>query len=136
VYANGATSRISKEVQRATQLPRSTNSTMGLSLSSALPVLIQDEIYLPGGKVNSAHGRRLLQLQCEQLPTDSVVRWLYCLFLAIDANFRLKLKTRGIKDPELGSGLAYFVDAVKFQKRLKNHVHDNEASPSTLLNFN
>ena len=57
---------------------------------------------------------------------DSICRWLYCLFLAIDANFRLKLKTRGIKDPELGSGLSYFVDNIKFQEHLKNHTHEDE----------
>jgi hypothetical protein len=59
-----------------------------------------------------------------------VYRWLYCLFLAIDANFRLKLKARGIKDPELGSGLAYFVDTVKFQQHLKQHVDEQEVSTS------
>jgi hypothetical protein len=46
-------------------------------------------------------------------------RWLYSLFVAIDANFRLKLKTRGITDPELGSGLAYFVNVEKFNAHLK-----------------
>ena len=61
--------------------------------------------------------------------TVSVRRWLYCLFLAIDANFRLKLKTRGIKDPELGSGLAYFVETTKFQNHLKSHSHEGEVSP-------
>jgi hypothetical protein len=50
--------------------------------------------------------------------------------LAIDANFRLKLKTRGIKDPELGSGLTYFVNTVKFQEHLTNHTHENEVSLS------
>ncbi|KAF9791850.1 hypothetical protein BJ322DRAFT_998331 [Thelephora terrestris] len=47
--------------------------------------------------------------------------WLYSLFIAIDANFRLKLKSRGIKDPELGSGLAYFVNAAKFEAHLGHH---------------
>ena len=61
---------------------------------------------------------------------DDTRSWLYCLFLAIDANFRLKLKTRGIKDPELGSGLAYFVEADKFQKHLKDHTHEAEVSLS------
>jgi hypothetical protein len=65
-----------------------------------------------------------------------VCRWLYCLFLAIDANFRLKLKTRGIKDPELGAGLAYFVDTVKFQNHLKNHVHEEDVSLSISLVLN
>ncbi|KAF9779417.1 hypothetical protein BJ322DRAFT_1013173 [Thelephora terrestris] len=52
--------------------------------------------------------------------------WLYCLFLAIDANFRLKLKARGINDPELGAGLAYFVDTTRFQGHLKSHTDEED----------
>ena len=55
-------------------------------------------------------------------------RWLFSLFLAIDANFRLKLKSRGIKDPELGSGLAYFVNTAKFEAHLKNHTNEDDVS--------
>ncbi|KAF9463292.1 hypothetical protein BDZ94DRAFT_1321830 [Collybia nuda] len=38
-------------------------------------------------------------------------RWLYCLFLALDANFRLKRKhvSSSIADPALGDGMSYFV---------------------------
>ena len=57
-------------------------------------------------------------------------RWLYSLFIAIDANFRPKLKTRGIKDPELGSGLAYFVNAEKFEAHLKNYTDEHDVSIS------
>ena len=53
---------------------------------------------------------------------------MYSLFVAIDANFRLKLKTRGIKDPELGTGLAYFVNVPKFEAHLKSHVEEGEVS--------
>ena len=60
-------------------------------------------------------------------------RWLYSLFIAIDANFRLKLKTRGINDPELGSGLAYFMNAPKFEAHLKSHVKEEEVSLSNLV---
>ena len=63
-------------------------------------------------------------------------RWLYCLFLAIDANFRLKLKARGIVDPELGTGLAYFVDANKFKKHLEGHVSEEDVSQMCLFHFN
>ena len=57
--------------------------------------------------------------------------WLYSLFLAIDANFRLKQKDRAIRDPELGQGLAYFVNMVKFQKLLTNSTQKEEVSPFT-----
>jgi len=53
----------------------------------------------------------------------------------MDANFRLKLKARGIKDPELGSGLAYFVNIATLQKHLKNCTHEEEVGwfiPSVL----
>lgn len=37
-------------------------------------------------------------------------RWLYALILTIDANFRLKLKDRGLKaDPPLGDGWGHLV---------------------------
>jgi hypothetical protein len=62
-----------------------------------------------------------------------VFSWLYSLFLAIDANFRLKLKARPIKDPEIGQGLAYFVNMAKFQKILTNGAHVEEVSPFTSL---
>ena len=60
-------------------------------------------------------------------------RWLYSLFVAIDANFRLKLKSRGIKDPELGPGLAYFVNTPKFEAHLKDHVGEDDVSASLPL---
>ena len=62
-------------------------------------------------------------------------RWLYSLFIAIDANFRLKLKSRGIKDPELGSGLAYFVNTQKFEAHLKTHVDEGVVSSSNTFLF-
>lgn len=41
--------------------------------------------------------------------------WLYTLYLAMDANFRLKCRDRGIKnDPELSPGAAYFVDNKRY----------------------
>ena len=60
-------------------------------------------------------------------------RWLYSLFIAMDANFRLKLKARSIKDPELGSGLAYFVNTEKFEGHLKGRIDDDDVSASDAL---
>jgi hypothetical protein len=71
---------------------------------------------------------------CTYPPMTSSYRWLYSLFIAIDANFRLKLKTRGIKDPELGSGLAYFVNTEKFEAHLKSRADEEEvSSPNSSL---
>ena len=60
VYANGVTSRTSKEVQQAIRLPRSMNSTMDLSPSNALLVPIRDETYLLDGILSLIHARKLL----------------------------------------------------------------------------
>ena len=102
---------------------------MGLLRSNALRVPIRTGIFLSGGRTNPALERELTD--CPTGGFDrSFHRWLYCLFLAIDANFRLKLKARGIKDPEVGSGLAYFVDTAKFQQHLKHHADEQEVGSS------
>jgi len=36
----------------------------------------------------------------------------------MDACFKLKLKDRGFDDPDLGTGLAYFVEEVAYQEHL------------------
>ncbi|KAH8106476.1 hypothetical protein DFH11DRAFT_1691850 [Phellopilus nigrolimitatus] len=47
--------------------------------------------------------------------------WLYRLVLAIDANFRLKMKDRGAKDLELGPGWAYFVEDKAYKEEVVKH---------------
>ncbi|KAF7965003.1 hypothetical protein HWV62_1144 [Athelia sp. TMB] len=45
------------------------------------------------------------------------IAWIFTLYLAMDANFRLKLRDRKIKnDPVLGPGWAYFVDNPPYKK--------------------
>lgn len=41
--------------------------------------------------------------------------WLYTLYLAMDACFKLKLKNRRLHDPDLGTGWSYFVEDSKYQ---------------------
>ena len=87
---------------------------------------------LPQGWESTAEDKAyvlLLVLFCTANPDDPS-RWLYSLFIAMDANFRLKLKSRDIQDPELGSGLAYFVNNAKFEAHLKNHIGEDNASIS------
>lgn len=47
-------------------------------------------------------------------------RWLYALFIAIDANFRLKRKAVSSDDvdPGLNAGWAYFVEETKYKSYL------------------
>jgi len=83
-------------------------------------------------------------------------RWLYRLFLAIDANFRLKRKSVSSdkKDPGLSRGWAYFVEEMGYKEHLAKygnlpqevffessfflhrHTHDMMLQPSTCTNHN
>ncbi|OSC96667.1 hypothetical protein PYCCODRAFT_1448403 [Trametes coccinea BRFM310] len=52
-------------------------------------------------------------------------RWLYRLFLSIDANFRLKRKkvSNDASDPSLNHRCAYFVDEAAYQNHLGSYGH-------------
>lgn len=50
----------------------------------------------------------------------------------VDANFKLKLKDKGIADTHLASGWAYFVDDKKFQAYLQEHSGDQSEVNSWL----
>ncbi|KIL55027.1 hypothetical protein M378DRAFT_49831, partial [Amanita muscaria Koide BX008] len=52
--------------------------------------------------------------------------FLYTLFLAADANFKLKGKDRGINDPELAPGWASFVEEGRYQEHIMQHVDQSE----------
>jgi hypothetical protein len=47
-----------------------------------------------------------------------VVRWKNSLILGIDACFKVKLKDRGVQDPDLLSGSAYMVNEKLYQNYL------------------
>ncbi|KAI0702101.1 hypothetical protein C8Q76DRAFT_802395 [Earliella scabrosa] len=49
------------------------------------------------------------------------VRWLYVLFIMVDANFRARCKDRGPKDFELGGGWQYFVDEKPYMTHVTEH---------------
>ncbi|KAG2090914.1 uncharacterized protein F5147DRAFT_748193 [Suillus discolor] len=57
----------------------------------------------------------------EEAPKET--RWLYGLFLAIDANFRLKRRmvSKDSADPGLGNGWAYFVEETAYKRYLQSH---------------
>ena len=56
-----------------------------------------------------------------------LLSWIYAQFIALDANFRLKLKNRQINDPELGSGWFYFVENSAYVCHVKKDLHEEEA---------
>ncbi|THH18836.1 hypothetical protein EUX98_g8889 [Antrodiella citrinella] len=79
------------------------------------------------------HPGRNLPPQWNLVPME--MRWLYTLFLMVDANFKLKLKDRGIQDIELAPGWAYYVNESKFQAHIDEHhrkhgdgIEDNTCS--------
>jgi len=62
-------------------------------------------------------------------------RWLYALFLAIDANFRLKRKivSKDATDPSLSRGWAYFVDDKSYHEHLAAHGKDVQEVRSAII---
>ncbi|KAJ7108379.1 hypothetical protein C8R43DRAFT_1091876 [Mycena crocata] len=64
-------------------------------------------------------------------------QFLYALFLALDANFRLKRKDVSTeeKDPGLGDGLSFYGEVTKYMAHVKEHW-DKPQEVSTLCGFN
>ncbi|KAI0696131.1 hypothetical protein C8T65DRAFT_583713 [Cerioporus squamosus] len=85
------------------------------------------------------HPGKNLPVGWESAPAGT--RWLYTLFLMLDANFRAKCKARGLDNYEVGSGWSYFVKEKKYQEHLKRHgvqKEDNKCSAehSAIVNAN
>lgn len=57
-----------------------------------------------------------------------ISRFLYTLFAAVDANFKLKGKQRHLQDIELMPGLGAYVDEEPFQAHIANYVDQPEVS--------
>lgn len=55
-----------------------------------------------------------------------VVRWKNTLFIGLDACFKLKLKDRGFKDPDVSQGSAYTVNEGPYQKYLRANLNVDE----------
>ncbi|KAF8868419.1 hypothetical protein BD779DRAFT_1460905 [Infundibulicybe gibba] len=102
----------------------------------------------PGGSASTQPGEcAVLCPACPQaninLPpgwrdVDRDQRYLYRLFLGVDANFRLKRKHVSMDkvDPGLGDGWAYFVGEKDYKDYLKNHSDLIVQAPSTCSNHN
>ncbi|KAG1902395.1 uncharacterized protein F5891DRAFT_1127683 [Suillus fuscotomentosus] len=61
---------------------------------------------------------------------DVSLKFLYAIFLALDANFRLKNRLRSSKagDPGLHTGLAYFVPNEPYRAHILNNASQNDIS--------
>ncbi|KAF8978515.1 hypothetical protein BDQ17DRAFT_1394724 [Cyathus striatus] len=66
----------------------------------------------------------------KNLPDDwqnaELSKFLYIMYLAIDANFKLSCKERGIEDIELIPGWGPFVEETAYQTHLKDHIDNSE----------
>lgn len=56
------------------------------------------------------------------------ISWVYVLFLMLDANFRLKLKDRGVRDTPLSPGWSYYVESTKYWSHTKKYGDQSEVS--------
>jgi len=65
--------------------------------------------------------------------TGKMFRYLYILYLAIDANFKLKGKDRKITDIDLALGLSAFVNENQYQDFVKDYVDQPEVSSHAKL---
>ncbi|KAF7288145.1 hypothetical protein HMN09_01423700 [Mycena chlorophos] len=56
-------------------------------------------------------------------------QFLFALFLAIDANFRLRRKdiSSEAKDPGLGDGMSFFCDVLRYMEHVQKHWNDRQA---------
>ena len=71
--------------------------------------------------------KRGKRFSCVQEPWLTLpLSWIYAQFIALDANFRLKLKNRQINDPELGSGWFYFVENSAYTRHVQQNLHEEE----------
>jgi hypothetical protein len=105
---------------------------LGSAPSSVQHAHILIAIYQRGGnKPQSLYGNEFsIPLSSVANLDVSMTRWLYCLILAIDANFRLKLKEKGIiNDPPLGDGWAHWVKSEPYLEYVKKYGHQVEVRP-------
>jgi hypothetical protein len=58
--------------------------------------------------------------------TEVVSRFLYLLYIAVDANFKLKGKERGLKDVELTPGWGAYVPQDEYTAHISNYVDQVE----------
>lgn len=53
-------------------------------------------------------------------------RWMYTLFLMMDANFRAQCKDRGFDDIHLAPGWSYYVEETRYQEHLNARSGDRQ----------
>ncbi|KAI0037287.1 hypothetical protein FA95DRAFT_1475383, partial [Auriscalpium vulgare] len=67
---------------------------------------------------------RNMPAEWELLPESE--RWKHAVMLSVDANFKLKLKNRGLADVALAPGWAYFVENGPYKEHIEKYVDQEE----------
>ncbi|KAI0038918.1 hypothetical protein FA95DRAFT_1504888, partial [Auriscalpium vulgare] len=90
----------------------------------------------PAGIEATAPGA--LVVQCPQCPQPGInmpdgwedapegERWKHAMFIAMDANFKMKLKNRGLIDTELSPGWGYFVEQNAYSAHCEKYQNEPE----------
>lgn len=68
------------------------------------------------------------QPDTDLIPPSFHFSFLYTLFMACDANFRLKLKNRKLRDIDLSPGWGYYVPEKEYYAHLKDRIGDTEVT--------
>ena len=90
------------------------------------PACLQPGKNLPNDWEFAPRAKRYILMPCNcNAAVNLDFSWLYALFIALDANFRLKRKaiSSDEADPSLSSGWAYFVDECAYKEYLKTQVN-------------
>jgi len=106
--------------------PKGAAETSQGELAIECPACPHPHRNLPNGWEENASKKYVIQPPLCQHLLNMCVRYLYTQFLALDGNFKLRLKERGINDPELAPGWAYFVEEEKYQAFLKDYMDQPE----------
>ena len=61
---------------------------------------------------------------------DFVFRFLYILYVSVDANFKLKGKERNLKDIELMPRWGAYVPEPEFKEHIAKHIDDPDTGTS------
>ena len=100
------------------------------SLCSVPPARVLESTYQRIGKTRRLRCSEYFDPQPLQLPLLIQVRFLYMLFLCIDANFRLKnqLVSNYSQDPGLGIGWAYMLPREEYEAYVLSRASDGDVS--------
>jgi hypothetical protein len=123
--ASTAISNFSNAVATAMTPQASVRHCPGNVQSNVQRAPIPIATFLPIGRKSQKRKGKCVHITFTDLLTDP--RWIYSLFTTINANFRLKNKSRGVlNDPPLGDGWAHWVPESPYKEYLSEYGFQTE----------